>query len=177
VLRGFEARAHLLGRVSASAAAARCAGILGDDGRWEDAFDEALALHDRVPTPFERARTELCYAERLRRARRRADARTRLRNAIEVFDSLGATPWAERARAELRASGERARRRSTPVDALTTQELAVARLVAGGATNREAAATLFVSPKTIEFHLGNVYRKLDVRSRTELVRGFAEKLS
>jgi DNA-binding CsgD family transcriptional regulator len=130
-----------------------------------------------VPTPFERARTELCYAERLRRARKRAEARTRLRGAIEVFDGLGARPWAERARAELHASGQRARRRSTPVDALTAQELAVAKLVVGGATNRDAAATLYVSPKTIEFHLANVYRKLGVRTRTELVRSFAGQLS
>ncbi len=172
VLRDFEARTETLGRVSASAAAARCAGILDAGGSWEDAFERALALHDRVPTPFERARTELCYAERLRRARKRGDARARLRSALEVFDSLGALPWSERARAELRASGQKARRRSTPVDALTEQELTVARLVMGGATNREAASTLFVSPKTIEFHLGNVYRKLEVRSRTELVRSF-----
>jgi DNA-binding CsgD family transcriptional regulator len=175
-LREFEARVEGRGRVSASAAAARCAGILADDG-WEDAFGRALELHEKVPTPFERARTELCYAERLRRARRRAEARDRLRAAIETFDSLGAAPWAERARAELRASGERARRRSSPVDALTQQELAVARLVVAGATNREAAATLFVSQKTIEFHLANTYRKLDVRSRTELVRSFAEQLT
>ena len=177
VLRDFEARAAAVGRVSALAAAARCAGILDTEGLWEDAFEEAVALHARMPTPFEHARTELCYGERLRRARRRADARARLRSALEVFDELGARPWSERARAELRASGETARRRSTPVDALTQQELAVAKLVAGGATNRDAAATLFVSPKTIEFHLGNVYRKLEVRSRTELVRGYAEKLS
>jgi DNA-binding CsgD family transcriptional regulator len=185
---GQEARAHAVlqrlhaqsserGRVSGLAAAARCAGILDDEGHWQESFDEALALHDRVPTPFERARTELCYGERLRRARKRADARTRLRAALEVFDALGAKPWSERARAELRASGQTARRRSTPVDALTAQELAVAKLVVGGATNREAAATLFVSPKTIEFHLANAYRKLDVRSRTELVRTFAEQLS
>lgn len=172
VLRGYEERAA--GRVSASAAAARCRGIL--DAGWQDAFDEALALHDEVPTPFERARTELCYAERLRRARKRGEARDRLHAAVEVFDELGAVPWAERARAELRASGERTRRRATPVNALTQQELAVARLVVGGATNREAAATLFVSPKTIEFHLANAYRKLDVRSRTELVRSFSGQL-
>jgi DNA-binding CsgD family transcriptional regulator len=175
VLDGFEARVEGRGRVSAAAAVARCAGILGGEG-WEDAFARALALHDTVPTPFERARTELCYGERLRRVRRRAEARERLRRAVEVFDELGAAPWAERARAELRASGETARSRSTPVDALTQQELAVARLVVTGATNREAAATLFVSPKTIEFHLANAYRKLDVRSRTELVRSFSEEL-
>ena len=177
VLRDFEARSSAVGRVSALGAAARCAGILDAEGRWQDAFEEALAFHAHVPTPFERARTELCYGERLRRARRRADARARLRSALEVFDELGARPWSERARAELRASGQTARRRSTPVDALTQQELAVAKLVVGGATNRDAAATLFVSPKTIEFHLGNVYRKLEVRSRTELVRGYAERLS
>jgi DNA-binding CsgD family transcriptional regulator len=177
VLREFEARSSAIGRTSALAAARRCAGILDVGGAWQNAFEEALALHDQVPTPFERARTELCYAERLRRARKRADARVRLRRALDVFDELGATPWSERVRSELRASGQTARRKSTPVDHLTTQELAVARLVVGGATNREAAATLFVSPKTIEFHLGNAYRKLDVRSRTELVRTFAEQLS
>jgi ATP/maltotriose-dependent transcriptional regulator MalT len=177
VLHDFEVRAEGRARVSARAASARCAGILGDDGHWREAFDEALDLHEQVPAPFERARTELCYGERLRRARRRTDAREHLRDALATFDSLGAAPWAERTLAELRASGEKARRRATPVDDLTPQELAVAKLVAGGATNREAAATLFVSPKTIEFHLANVYRKLDVRSRSDLVRSFAEKLS
>ena len=110
------------------AAVARCAGIARrrrTSGR--SAFERALELHDLVPTPFERARTELCYAERLRRARRRVEARGRLQAALEVFDSLGAAPWSERARAELRASGQTARRRATPVDALTAQELAVAR--------------------------------------------------
>ena len=175
VLRGFEAQVESLGRVSGLAAAARCAGILGDE-RWGDAFERALELHDRMPTPFERARTELCYGERLRRARKRTDARARLRSALEVFDELDARPWSERARAELRASGQTARRRSTPVDALTAQERAVARLVVGGASNRDAATQLFVSSKTIEFHLGNVYRKLEVRSRTELVRSYGEKL-
>jgi DNA-binding CsgD family transcriptional regulator len=177
VLQRLHAESSALGRVSGLAAAARCAGILDDKGNWQEAFEEALALHEQVPTPFERARTELCFAERLRRARKRAEARARLHDALEVFDGLGAKPWAERARAELRASGQVARRRATPVDALTQQELAVAKLVVMGATNRDAAAALFVSPKTIEFHLGNVYRKLGVRSRTELVRGYAEKLS
>jgi DNA-binding CsgD family transcriptional regulator len=172
VLHDFKARVAGRERVSAEAAVARCAGLVGDDGGWREAFEDALALHDLVPTPFERARTELCYGERLRRARKRADARDRLGRAVEVFEELGATPWLERARAELRATGLSARRRSTPIDALTQQELAVARLVVDGASNRDAAASLFVSPKTIEFHLGNVYRKLDVRSRTELVRSF-----
>jgi DNA-binding CsgD family transcriptional regulator len=176
-LRGLEERVGDAGRrISARAALERCSGILGRGGAWEESFERALALHDRVSTPFERARTELCYAERLRRARRRSDARARLHRAVETFDALGAVPWSDRARAELRASGETARRRSSPVEALTPQELTVARLVAGGATNREAAAALFVSPKTVEFHLGNAYRKLDVRSRTELVRTYAHEL-
>jgi DNA-binding NarL/FixJ family response regulator len=94
-----------------------------------------------------------------------------LRAAIEGFDRLGARPWAERARSELRASGETARvRNPTTAEQLTAQELQVARLVAEGVTNREAAAALFVSPKTIESHLHSSYRKLGIRSRTELAR-------
>jgi DNA-binding CsgD family transcriptional regulator len=173
VLRQFCERIESVGRVSASAAAARCEGILAGGKSWQDAFERALALHDEVPTPFERARTELCYGERLRRARQRTDARPRLHNALEVFDQLGAAPWADRARAELRASGETVRRRSAPVDTLTPQELAVAKLVSEGAKNREAAGALFVSEKTIEFHLANVYRKLGIRSRLELARTMA----
>jgi DNA-binding NarL/FixJ family response regulator len=135
-----------------------------------DAFERALELHARVPTPFERARTELCFAESLRRAKRRAEARELLRAALATFEALGAKPWAERARAELRASGQTTRRRTTPFDSLTAQERVVATLVSQGAKNREAAATLFVSEKTVEFHLANVYRKLGVRSRVELTR-------
>ena len=122
VLFAFEERSDAVGRLSASAAAARCRGILGDG----DAFDRALGLHDRVPTPFERARTELCYGESLRRSKRRSEARELLRSALDTFEGLGAKPWAERARAELRASGERARRRSAPLDTLTAQERVVA---------------------------------------------------
>lgn len=170
----FEERIEGRGRVSASAAAARCRGILGSDGIWQDAFEHALALHDQVPAPFERARTELCYGERLRRERARSEARPRLRSALQTFEQLGAAPWVDRARAELRASGETARRRSAPVDTLTPQELAVARLVSDGLKNREAAASLFISEKTVEFHLANVYRKLGIRSRVALARTVAK---
>ena len=135
-----------------------------------DAFERALVLHDRVPTPFERARTELCYGESLRRSKRRSEARELLRSALATFEELGAKPWADRARAELRASGERARRRTAPLDTLTAQERVVAQLVGDGLKNREAAARLFVSEKTIEYHLANVYRKLGVRSRVGLAR-------
>ncbi len=159
----------------ARAAAARCRGILADKD-FEMHFEEALRLHERTPTPFERARTELCYGERLRRARRRAEARERLRSALDAFERLGAAPWAERARTELRATGMAARKRDrTESEQLTTQELQVALKVATGATNREVAMALFLSPKTIEAHLGHVYSKLGLRSRTELAHYFGRE--
>jgi DNA-binding CsgD family transcriptional regulator len=95
------------------------------------------------------------------------DARRHLRHALTIFDALGAEPWAERCETELASSGETLNR-SSSARSLTPQERQVANIVAAGATNREAAASLFVNSKTIEFHLGNVYRKLGVRSRTEL---------
>ncbi|MBD0329555.1 MAG: AAA family ATPase [Thermoleophilia bacterium] len=166
----LERRADATGRVWARAAALRCRGLLvEDEGDAEAAFAAALALHDELPAPFERARTELALGERLRRARRRADARQWLRSALAAFERLGAVSWLDRARTELHASGESLRRQTdTPLHELTPQELQVALLVAQGATNREAGAALFLSPKTIEAHLGRVYRKLNVRSRTEL---------
>jgi DNA-binding CsgD family transcriptional regulator len=153
------------------AAAARCRGLLVDD--FEPAFAQAFAFHDRTTMPFERARTELCYGERLRRARRRGEARQQLRGALETFERLGAEPWADRARNELRATGETIRRDHHASDDLTLQELQVALKVAEGATNREAAAALFLSPKTVEAHLSRIYSKLGVRSRTELAHRFA----
>jgi DNA-binding CsgD family transcriptional regulator len=141
----------------------------------EAAFLEALEWHERWSNGCERARTELCYGEFLRRLKRRAEARALLRAALERFDSAGATLWAERARAELRATGERARRRdpSTAGD-LTPQELQVARLVSTGLTNRDVAARLFLSPKTIETHLAHVFRKTGVRTRAELAHRFRD---
>ena len=125
--------------------------------------------------PFEAARTQLAYGERLRRSGRRIDAREQLRAALVVFERLGAAPWAERARAELRASGERLRRRDPATrDELTPQEVQIAMVVIEGKTNREVGAQLFLSPKTVEWHLGNIYRKLAVRSRSQLMRALAE---
>jgi ATP/maltotriose-dependent transcriptional regulator MalT len=168
-LGDFERVARKTERTAALAAAGRCRGLLAADDDVEDRFRRALELHTRLPTPFERARTEFCLGERLRRARHRRDARVPLRSALETFERLGATPWSERARAELAASGETARRHDPyAAEQLTPQELQVALVVARGATNKEAGASLFLSPKTIETHLGRVYRKLNVRSRTEL---------
>jgi DNA-binding CsgD family transcriptional regulator len=149
--------------------------LLAEDQDFEEHFLEALSWHERTPTPFERARTELCFGERLRRAKRQSESRIRLRSALETLEGLGAAPWAERTRFELRAAGGRTGRTSESArDSLTAQELQVALVVAGGATNREAAASLFLSPKTVEFHLGNAYRKLNVRSRSELTRVFVQ---
>jgi DNA-binding CsgD family transcriptional regulator len=171
----LAAQAERTGRPLAHAAVARCRGLLGADGDVDAHFAAALAWHDRAADPFERARTELCFGELLRRARRRVDAREPLQRALGAFELIGAELWAERARRELRATGERARRRKPEAaDLLTAQELQVALQVAAGASNREVAAALFVSPKTIESHLNSVYRKLGIRSRTELGRALPD---
>ena len=176
-LETFTAQAERTGRAWAHAAAARCRGLLAEDN-FDDAFATALEWHERTPTPFERARTELVLGERLRRAKRRSDARQWLRGALEMFERLGAVTWADRARTELHATGETLRRRhDIGLEQLTPQELQVALLVAEGATNREVGAALFLSPKTIERHLSHTYRKLNVRSRTELARVVASETS
>ena len=176
VVTDLEARAEPGFGSWARAAAARCRGLLADDADVDDRFREALRLHDDGPLmPFERARTELCFGERLRRAGRRRDSRVPLRSALAELQRLGAGPWAERAAGELRASGERLRRSAESEAELTPQELQVATVVAGGASNNEAAAALFVSPKTIEFHLSRIYRKLGLRSRTQLARALGSQ--
>jgi DNA-binding CsgD family transcriptional regulator len=149
----------------------RCRGLLARDKTFDRHFLDALELH-RLGS-FEQARTGLCYGERLRRAGRRRDAREQLRPALETFERLGAAPWAERARAELRATGERLRAREPAREELTAQELRIALQATEGKTNRQIAATMFLSPKTVEFHLSRAYRKLGVSSRAELIRHFA----
>ena len=134
----------------------------------EEFFEQALRSVDR---PFERARTHLAHGEFLRRSRRRVDARDQLRSALQMFHDLGAQPWVQRAEQELRASGETARKRdaSTTVT-LTAQERQVAGFVAEGLSNRDVAAKLFLSPRTIDFHLRNVFAKTGITSRSELAR-------
>jgi DNA-binding CsgD family transcriptional regulator len=175
-LAQFESLASKTERTWALAAASRCRGLLAAEDGFEVEFRRALELHGSTPTPFERARTQLCLGERLRRAKRRAEAREPLREALTTFERLGAASWSERARSELAATGETVRRRDPyAAEQLTPQELQVALVVARGATNKEAGAALFLSPKTIETHLGRVYRKLNVRSRTELAHLFSRE--
>ena len=147
----------------------RCRALLAEVDRFDALFDESIQVFVRLGDVFECARTRLCYGERLRRANRRRDARRELRTALETFEKLRAASWAERARRELRASGEH-RRRQTPEarDDLTPQEHQIAALAAEGRTNREIGALLFLSPRTIETHLGRVFRKLGISDRTGL---------
>ncbi len=173
----FEARGRKTGALWPQVATGRLRALLAPDAEMRAQFEAVLTLHDGLPMPFERARTLLCFGERLRRARRRADAREPLKEALETFERLGARGWAERTRTELRATGEQqARRSETAAEQLTPHELQIAVLVAQGMTNREAASALFLSPKTIEYHLGQIYRKLDVRGRAQLARLMAMEL-
>ncbi|HEV2036878.1 MAG TPA: AAA family ATPase [Candidatus Dormibacteraeota bacterium] len=174
-LEAFERDAERTNRAWAKATAARCRGYLSLEGSAEH-FRRAFELHEASPSPFEVARTQLCYGEVLRRQRQRVEARRVLREALNTFDRLGGEPWAGRAHNELSATGEKARRRDVAATrGLTSQEWQIALAVAQGATNREAAAQLFLSPRTVEAHLSSAYRKLGARSRTELVRIFANE--
>jgi DNA-binding CsgD family transcriptional regulator len=173
LLMYFERLAADSGYVGQLAPAARCRGLLASNEDFADVFEAGLAQCERLPRPFERGRIELCFGERLRRSGHRVEARRHLRQALAVLDHLGARAWAEKARSELRASGETIRAYDpTARDELTPQELKVALVIAEGASNQEAAAALFLSPKTIEAHLGRAYRKLGIHSRSELIRHF-----
>ncbi|MGY1914243.1 AAA family ATPase [Blastococcus sp. SYSU DS0973] len=168
-LAELDAFAAGTGLPAAVAVAAHGRALLTDGSEAEEHFQRALAAHGESARAPDRARTHLAYGEYLRRARRRVDAREHLRAALTVFEELGAVPLAERAAQELRASGQTARRRDvTTATQLTAQERQVAALVRRGLSNRDAAAQLFVSPRTVDFHLRNVFSKLGVASRAEL---------
>jgi DNA-binding CsgD family transcriptional regulator len=167
----LDAFATHTGIASEQARVAHCRALFADGETARGLFEEALTLHSRSRRPFERARTELAYGEFLRRARRRVEARTHLQAALDRFEQLNARPWAERARFELRAAGRTARKRDpSTVLQLTPQEMQVARFVARGLHTREVAAQLFLSTRTVDFHLRNVFAKLGISSRTELAR-------
>ena len=169
VVARFERWARRDPRTWTKVIAHRCRALVSDGQDAEQQFQAALAVEGLGELPFEVARTELAYGEWLRRARRRADARIHLRAALEAFERLGAAPWADRAREELRASGETARKRDPSTrQRLTSQELQVAHLAAQGLSNQQIAERLFVSRHTVGYHLHKVYAKLGITSRTEL---------
>jgi DNA-binding CsgD family transcriptional regulator len=163
----LERNGTRLDRAWMLAVGARCrAMLLAAHGEIEAAYRAAQAAmihHDRLPMPFERARTQLLVGQLQRRQRKREAGSATLREALATFEDLGTPLWAERARAELkRASGIRTRAE------LTASEQRVAELAATGITTREMAAALFISPKTVEANLSRIYRKLNIRSRAEL---------
>ena len=174
-LRFLEERARATRRRSALASAARCRALIaltgGDVAGSLAAVERALDLHDRLEMKFERARTRLLLGVVRRRALQMRDARTALSEALAAFDELGALLWSEKARRELARIGGR----TTAGTGLTASEERVAALVAEGRTNREVAAALFLSERTVASHLTHIYAKLDVRSRTELAARFAPK--
>jgi DNA-binding CsgD family transcriptional regulator len=154
--------------------AARSEALLVEDQRAEELYAEAVDRLGRSRMAVDLARAHLLYGEWLRRQRRRIDARKQLRTAHDLFSDFGMEAFAERARVELEATGEHARKRSVDsLGQLTPQEAQISRLVAQGNTNREIAAQLFISPSTVEYHLRKVFRKLGVKSRTQLARRMA----
>jgi DNA-binding CsgD family transcriptional regulator len=159
----------------ARAALDRCRGLVAPDDGFDEPSRAAVEAFARLQAPFQEARSRLCRGERLRRARRSVEARDELRAAFATFERLSAEPWAARAHRELAAAGE-SLSRGTPsaIAELTPQELQVARIASAGATNREAAAQLFLSPKTIEAHLHRAYRKLGLTGRAQLRSALAE---
>ncbi|WP_218145192.1 helix-turn-helix transcriptional regulator [Nocardioides luteus] len=177
-LRPHETRAreeqHRSAQARLATARGRWHGARGDLDGVRDTFDRALELLDGLPLRYDRARVTFAYGQALRRAGRRRDAEALLSSARDLWDGLGASMYVDAAERELRAGGVRAPRgHRGPVD-LTPQEETVAEMVASGLSNREVAAQLFVSPKTVQYHLTRIYAKLGVRSRTELAAMAAE---
>jgi DNA-binding CsgD family transcriptional regulator len=150
----------------------RIGALIGDGDGAEYLYRESLEYLGRAPVDLERARGHLIYGEWLRRQNRRVDARAQLRVAEEMFSAMGVDGFADRARRELLATGESARKRSadggvSPSD-LTPHELQVAQLARHGLSNREIGRQLFISPRTVQYHLRKVFAKLGIRSRGEL---------
>ena len=164
------------GQPWARARAERACGQVAADDEIDAWFTSAFECHEQTLDRFESARTHLACGERLRRVGRRVDARVQLRAALGDFSELGANIWRDRAAAELTATGEHVRTVTTnPLADLTPQELQVSIMLAEGRTTREAAAALFLSPKTVEYHLRKVYTKLGINSRTELAEALARQ--
>ena len=170
LIEELEQNGARLGRSWMLAVGARCRSMwlaaTGDIVAATQMAEQAMAEHDRLPMPFERARTQLLLGQLQRRQRQKESAGATLREAQRAFDAMGTPLWADRARAEL------ARAKVVPTHdlTLTPSERRVAELAASGMTNREVAAALFISPKTVEANLARVYRKLGIKTRAELGR-------
>lgn len=169
-LETFSTWANIVRQPWVDALLARCRAMTASEPDVEPHFVEALEAHGRQTRPFDRARTELAYGEWLRRTRRKTEAQARLRAALRGFEDLGSTPWVARTRAELNAAGGSIVPDRAPdvFAALTPQELHITQLAAGGMSNRDIAARLFLSPRTVAYHLYKAYPKLGVGSRGEL---------
>jgi DNA-binding NarL/FixJ family response regulator len=155
----------------ALAVQARCRAVLCDGKAAEDLYREAIDRLMPTALRLDIARTRLLYGEWLRREKRHRDAREQLRAAHGLFSEFGMEGFAGRAEAELRATGEKARKRTVETrDELTPQEERVSQLAAQGSTNKEIAAQLYISPATVEYHLRKVYRKYGVTGRTQLAQ-------
>jgi DNA-binding CsgD family transcriptional regulator len=162
-------RAHAAGTPWALGLLARCQALISADEHAEAQYLDSVQLLGQVPVALDLAHTRLLYGEWLRRRNRRSEARVQLRAAHQLFESCGALPFAERAHAELLATGAQVRRRTAPAgNDLTSQERHVAALAAGGSTNAEIASRLFITVSTVEFHLNKVFRKLGISSRRQI---------
>lgn len=170
-LRHLDEHTHLGGTDWALGARARSAALLSDGSAAEALYREAIERFERGRVTVQLPRAQLVYGEWLRRENRRVDAREQLRAAYETFRGIAAEAFAERARRELLATGETARRRSDDArDLLTPQEAQIAGLARDGLSNPEIGARLFISPRTVQYHLRKVFRKLDISSRNQLGR-------
>ena len=165
----LSARTRVISSRWATGIEARVRALQSEGEVAEIAYRQSIEHLSRTRVRLELARTHLLYGEWLRRERRRLDAREHLRTAFGAFTGMGAEAFARRAQLELEATGERARRRTVDtLDQLTPQETRIARLARDGHTNREIATQLFISPSTVEYHLRKAFRKLDVKSRSQL---------
>jgi DNA-binding CsgD family transcriptional regulator len=173
LIEALERNGRRLDRAWMLAVGARCRAMLlagrGDVSAATATAERAMIEHQRLPMPFERARTQLLLGELQRRQRHRGAATTTLGEALQTFEQLGTRLWVDRVKAEL-ARGMSGRRRA---EGLTPSEQRVADLAVSGMTNRGIAAALFISPKTVEVNLSRIYRKLNIRSRMELYRALA----
>jgi DNA-binding CsgD family transcriptional regulator len=170
-LAWLSERTRVISSAWASGIETRVRALLSEGEVAESLYRESIAHLAGPRVRLELARTHLLYGEWLRRERRRLDARKELRTAFEAFTGMGAEAFAGRAERELLATGERAGKRTLDtLDQLTPQETQTARLAANGHTNREIAAQLFISPSTVEYHLRKAFRKLGVKSRTQLAQ-------